>query len=253
MLKSFVKVNVSLARSFDRLIAYPPINVGSIGPKNIKEMFVEGKIIADVGGGKKPYAAVSGLSTDGKSYVGIDLDTAELESAPAGVYTEKLVMDICAPEPNCYERFDLIICRNTLEHVKDAAAAFEGISRMLSPNGRCYIKVPCRKAFFARLNLLLPNDVKRRIMHAIFPEKKGDGFPAFYDRTTPIEFSKLARLAGLEVVAEKRNYRSTYFSFFFPLYLLWRGFSSVQYLIDRNYCESFDLVLHKSAPAITPT
>jgi 2-polyprenyl-6-hydroxyphenyl methylase/3-demethylubiquinone-9 3-methyltransferase len=94
--------------------------------------------------------------------------------------------------------------------------------------------------------------LKRKIMHAVFPHKKGDGFPAFYQSGTPSEFHELARAAGLRVVSEKRNYRSSYVTFFLPLYLLWRGVATVQYLIDRDYCESFEMVLHKPARTVAP-
>jgi hypothetical protein len=48
--RTFVHANMSLARRFERLIAYPPSSTGSIGPQEVKAMFIDGKIIANVGG-----------------------------------------------------------------------------------------------------------------------------------------------------------------------------------------------------------
>lgn len=251
IIAGFASANAALARGFDRFLPYPPRHAGCLTPYELKVLFAEGKVIADVGGEKKPYAASTGFVTDGKSYIGFDLDPEELARAPFGIYSETRVMDICAPDPDFADRFDLIICRSTLEHVKDTTAAVSGLAAMLAPGGRCFVRLPCRKAMFARLNLLLPNEIKRRLMHAVFPHKVSDGFPAFYDMCLPSDIRGLAAEHELEVVAERRTYRSSYFGFFFPLYILWRGVASLQYLIDSDYCESFEMVLRKP-PRVAP-
>lgn len=245
ILGRLVEINVRMSRGFDRLLPFPPRSRGSLGDHEPRTMFVAARNIGDVGGGKKPYALAVGLDLAGKVYVGLDLDPEELSRAPTGTYTQTAVLDICAPEGQFARSFDLIICRNTLEHVTDAEAAIRGLASLLAEGGHCFVKLPCRRAVFAQLNLLLPNEMKRKLMHAVFPKKKGDGFPAFYHRGTPSELHAIAQVAGLEVVAEKRNYWSSYFSFLFPLYLLWRGIATVQYLMDPDYCESFEMVLHK--------
>ena len=245
MLSQFVNLNVEASRGFDRIVRFPPRSVGNLESLAPEILFAQAKSVGDVGGGKKPFAAAAGLDAGDREYVGLDIDPAELAAAPAGTYTRTEVIDICRPPAALHQHFDLIICRNTLEHVQDAQAALAGLFATLEPGGRCFVKVPCRKAAFARLNRALPERLKRRLMHGIFPHKKGDGFPAFYDRATPRQFRRICNEVGFRIIAERRNLRSSYFSFLFPLYVLWRAASSIQYGLDPDYCESFEMVLDK--------
>lgn len=241
----FVQANVRVSLAFDRIFRFPPESSGHLEAHEPAAMFAEATRIADVGGGKKPYTIAAHLDIKDKVYVGLDMDKEELEQAPAGSYTSTKVVDISEPPLDQTGVFDLIICRNTLEHVTNAETAIAGLASMLAPGGRCYIKLPCRKALFARLNLIMPNKMKRRIMHAVFPHKEGDGFPAFYDKAVPSAVQKIAQTAGLEIAAEKRNFRSSYFTFFLPAYVVWRTLATLQYMTDRDYCESFEMVLCK--------
>lgn len=207
ILRGFVNANIWLSREFDRFVRFPPASRGSLDLHNPASMFNESTRIGDVGGGKKPYAVIAGLDASGKTYFGLDLDADELAQAPADSYSETRVLDLCSPPEDLKDAFDLIICRSTLEHVSDTEAALAGLTSLLASGGRCYIKLPCRKALFAQLNLIIPDETKRRIMHAIFPHKEGDGFPALYDKATPSAIRHMARYSKLEVVAAKRNFR----------------------------------------------
>jgi ubiquinone/menaquinone biosynthesis C-methylase UbiE len=125
--------------------------------------------------------------------------------------------------------FDFVFSRSTLHHCI-RPDVLDQVFRVLRPGG---VVVFCENYRGPIMRVLMK--AHRRITGR--------------DRGTPTELHGLALAAGLQVVAEKRNYRSTYFSFFFPLYLVWRGVASMQYLIDINYCESFEMVLHKSRQA----
>lgn len=249
MFSIFIKTNVLLAQWFESVIRYPPNSTGCLYPYEARSMFMAAKVIGDVGGGKKPYSIVANLSTGGKIYIGMDIDASELALAPEGVYSETAIVDICSPNISFKNRFDLIICRSTLEHVRNSEAAIAGLYTLLAPGGRCFVKVPCRRALFAQINLLLPNSVKKKLLHSIFPDKRGDGFPVFYDRSYPSAIRLIAKQQGMEVLAERRHYRSTYFSFLFPLYVFARLAATLQYLLDRDYCESFEVVLFKPVSA----
>jgi len=121
------------------------------------------------------------------------------------------------------------------------------IASLLKPGGRAYVKAPYRFAVFAILNRVLPVRFKNRIMHYLFPGKSGDGFPAFYDGCSPSAMLANAATCGLEPAGQQRVYYSTYFTFFVPSYLVWRAISLLQYALDRDYCEAFELVLVKHA------
>lgn len=144
---------------------------------------------------------------------------------------------------------DLVICRTTMEHVQNTAAAMRGLASTLAPGGRAALLIPCRNTLFARLNLLLPERLKLKLL-AFFHADKGrdghDGFPAYYDQCTPSKLAALTREAGLEVELVNPHWTSNYFRFFLPLYLVWRGWSVIaRNLLGPDFCENFIMVLRK--------
>jgi 2-polyprenyl-6-hydroxyphenyl methylase/3-demethylubiquinone-9 3-methyltransferase len=120
------------------------------------------------------------------------------------------------------------------------------------------IFVPSRNAVFARLNLLLPEPIKRFILFRIFPHKASghEGFKAYYDRCTPRDFKAMAFRHGFKVDLERFYFTSSYFSFFTPLYVLWRLWLLMFHRIAGDQAaETFVMVLRKSdsdAPGALP-
>ena len=224
-----------------------PIVKATTFPSDYKpsKLFEEADQVIDIGGGKKPFVKAHNLTVGDKRYAGIDIDGAELAAAPPETYTETHVVDLTIPQSALAGQFDLAICRNTLEHVKNNKVAVSTIISLLQPRGRAFIKLPCKKAAFARLNTILPNELKRRIMHAVFPKKLGDGFPAYYDRCTPSELHSLLKEHDVVILSETRTYWSSYFSFFLPLHIIWRIITLFQIRCDPDYCEAFAIVFEK--------
>jgi 2-polyprenyl-6-hydroxyphenyl methylase/3-demethylubiquinone-9 3-methyltransferase len=143
---------------------------------------------------------------------------------------------------------DLVICQAVLEHVPNTQAALSAIASMLKPSGTATVFVPSRNAIFARLNMLLPQRLKLKLLGAIFPHmRRYQGFPAFYDRCTPRDFERLAENCGLKVVETRCYYSSAYFTFFFPLYAMWRLWTLVAArLWGPQAAETFTMVFKKA-------
>jgi hypothetical protein len=108
--------------------------------------------------------------------------------------------------------------------------------------------VPSRNAVFARLNLLLPEKLKRYLLFAIFPQTRRDqGFRSFYDRCTPASFRVLASNHGLAVQDCRLYFCSMYFSFFAPLHVIWRLWIFLFMRINREAAaETFAMVFTKA-------
>ena len=238
------RANRHLSELFDGLFS-KRLKSWSCGPLHPQGFIKMGMKVADIGGGKKPFLKSEEVQSFGITYVGIDIDPKELQLAPPGVYSRTEVIDLTSLPQNYRPDFDLIICMNTLEHVQDADAAIGALVLMLKPGGTCHLKVPCRKALFARLNRLLGEQLKRRVLHYVFPSKAGDGFPAFYDRATPGEYSAIIRAKGGQVETISVRYWSSYFSGIFPIYLIWRTFSVFQLVFSDDYCETFGVIFRK--------
>ncbi len=180
-----------------------------------------GQTIYDVGGGANPFLSPEVKNRLGARVVGFDVCANELARAPLGSYDQHYCADISAFRGA--GDADLIICQSVLEHVRDVRAAFHAFASILKPGGRLLVFVPNRNALFSRLNLLLPEKVKRAILFTVYPHKRQtSGFPAFYDRCTPRDFRALADENGLVVEAEQHFFITSYFFGIFPAYLLWR-------------------------------
>ena len=121
------------------------------------------------------------------------------------------------------------------------------LASIVNKEGKILIFVPSRNAIFARLNLIIPESLKKKILFSIFPQPAcAQGLKAYYDRCTPKNMKKLITECGLEVLEFKPYFKSGYFSFFFPFYLIWRLYIvCFRLLAGDNAAETFTMVLGK--------
>lgn len=254
LLLKFIRWNTKWTEALDRRL---PLHMQLDGHQEFKKKLLPPLLLPalkvyDLGGGSQPCVSLKTKSDLALAIVGVDISEEELKAAPAGVYDQKVVADLCTY--NGPGDGDLVVCQATLEHVRDTAGAMRAIASCLRPGGRAAIFAPCRNAAFARLNLLLPQELKRRLLYTLFPHKSEghDGFPAFYDRCTPREIEQLGLQNGLVVEQALTYWRTSYFMILVPAYILWRiGQRLACYAIGQQAAESFCFVLRKSddAPA----
>jgi 2-polyprenyl-3-methyl-5-hydroxy-6-metoxy-1,4-benzoquinol methylase len=205
-----------------------------------------GARLVDVGGGKQPYLGVRTKSSLGVHVTGLDISQEELDQAPVGAYDATICADISTYRG--VNDADIIVCQAVLEHVRSVEGAFEAFASMLKPEGLALIFLPSRNAVYARLNLLLPDALKRKILFYVFPKsKKAQGFTSYYDRCTPREFQRLAKQHGFRVEVQRLYYTSSYFSCFFPIHLLWRMWVLLFRAADKlQAAETFSMALRKT-------
>jgi 2-polyprenyl-6-hydroxyphenyl methylase/3-demethylubiquinone-9 3-methyltransferase len=249
ILNALVSSQVRICRAFDGLLPEKYRVDGnqdfitSFAPKYLRP----GLCVYDVGGGKQPYVSVERKMALGLVVVGLDIDQHELERAPAGAYDRVIAADITRFRGS--GEADLLICQALLEHVRDVRQAFAAIASILKPGGTAAIFVPSRNAVYARINRLLPEWLKRKILFALFPDtNRAQGFPSYYDRCTPKDFRRLAAEHGLGVVEETHYYISGYFTFFFPLHFVWRIWVLFYHALAREQAaETFCMALRRVA------
>lgn len=253
MLRALIGKQIRVSRAIDRAL---PDYCSRDGYQDFNEVTVPGYLrpsstIYDVGGGKRPYLTPKARQALGARVVGIDIDGDELARAPDGAYDETITADIAQLRGR--GDADLVICQTVLEHVRDIDGSMSAIASMLKPGGRALIFAPCRNALFARLNLLLPEAVKRKVLYFVDPRTEhAQGFPSHYQGCTPDGLRRRAESCGLEVERELLYWTSSYFYAFVPAYLLWRGWLLIAKRGGaRNMCETFTLVLRK--PETPPT
>lgn len=214
---------VALSGAFDQLL---PQSFRIDGSKDFKRRIIPSYlrpnlVIYDVGGGARPCVDLETKCRLGLTIIGVDVDEEEFIKAPIGVYDRTIVADItrCTVENVA----DLVICKSTLEHVSNTEAALTALGRLLKPGGMLLVFTPSRNAIYARLNLVLPEQVKMKLLSTFFGEKADHlGFPAKYDRCTPRDFRRFMSKQNLKIEEVNTYYISSYFSVVFPLYVIWR-------------------------------
>jgi 2-polyprenyl-3-methyl-5-hydroxy-6-metoxy-1,4-benzoquinol methylase len=244
-----VDTQISWSNKLDKLL---PDVFRIDGNQNFIHEFVTpyltpGAVVYDVGGGKQPMIPVASKVELGIQVVGLDIDEEELRSAPAGAYDSTVCCDIAKYRGNADG--DVVLCQALLEHVTNVADALRAIDSILKPGGVALLFVPSSNAVYAKLNLILPEKLKRAILFRVFPNtSKAQGFRAYYDRCTPRDIQNIAGQFGFLTERLRLYYHSNYFAFVSPLYALWRVWILAFYAIDRvQAAETFSVALRKPA------
>lgn len=250
-MKSFIAPLIQsqkyLSAKFDRILpAYLTNSANQFFDKEIVPQYLsDGMTIYDIGGGKLPNIRREQKEQYNLKLIGVDIDQAELDKAPEGIYDEKIATDITQYQGR--GDGDLIICRALMEHVENIEDSFQNMQSILKQGGHILIFVPCKNALFARLNMILPDNFKRKLLQFLFPVRSQKlGFTAYYDRCTPDQMSKVLSNLGYEVVIAKPFFNSHYFSIFTPVHILWRLYQLIIYAFkQKNLCEAFVVVAKK--------
>jgi 2-polyprenyl-3-methyl-5-hydroxy-6-metoxy-1,4-benzoquinol methylase len=247
--RKFISFNRRLSLAFDQ--RFIPKKFSVDGLKDFHERLApshvgSGQNIYDIGGGKIPFFTAEAKKRKKLRVTGIDIDEQELKRAPTGSYDETVVSDIATFRPK-KAKADVVICQAVLEHVANTPAAVSAIGDILKPGGKALLFIPNRNALFARINLILPEAFKRKILFKIFPETEhAQGFPAYYNKCTPRAFKRLCSDNDLVITELQGYYFVTYFSFFFPAHLLWRFGQMILYPVFReNISEAFAVIAVK--------
>jgi trans-aconitate methyltransferase len=245
--RQLVASQVALSRAFDRLL---PQSFRVDGSKDFKQRIVPshlrpGLVIYDIGGGGRPCVDMETKRRLGLTLIGLDIDEDEFTKALPGLYDHTIVADVTSYQQE--EVADLVVCKSTLEHVSDTGAALAAMARLLRPGGTLLVFAPSRNALYARLNLLLPEHLKRRLLSALMPGQADHlGFPAKYDHCTPRHFCRSIAGQGLEIKELRPYYISSYFSIIFPVYVVWRAWILAYRAVAREQAaETFALIARK--------
>lgn len=247
VMRKFLEINFKLSRNFDLLLSEKYRTDGNLFfiEKFAPAFLHSDLIVYDIGGGKNPYISQEVKSRLHLRVTGLDVDQEELARAPVGAYDSVVCADITTYKGE--GEADLVICQALLEHVRSVDKAIASIASILKPGGIALIFVPSRNALFARLNILLPEKVKKILLYSIYPKARASqGFPSYYDQCTPRDFRRIATRHNLSVERESFHYISSYFSFCFPLYLVWRVWIlTFHALAGSQAAETFCMALRK--------
>lgn len=249
--RGFLRAQRALSGRFDHVLLPPEYRID--GNSSFDEEFIAPFLqprvtVIDVGGGKRPALSAARKAALELTVIGFDISRRELDAAPQGSYDGTICADVTKFVGE--EKADLAICAALLEHVPDVDEALRGIASMVKPGGVALVFIPCRNALFARMNLLLPQNFKRKLLIWLFPDSgsKVLGFRAYYDRCIPREIEVLARKNGFMPEKVRLYFYTGYFEVFTPLHVLWRLWQvAVRTFVNSDAAECFSMALRKSS------
>jgi SAM-dependent methyltransferase len=202
--------------------------------------------VVDLGAGKHWHHNPAVKRLAGFKLVGVDIELAEM--AQNTMLDERIQCDVTKTIDLPPGSADLVTVRSGVEHFADNEAFLRNLHALLRPGGRAVLLFPGRYAPFVLINRMLPRRVARAALHLLVPGSEGVlGFPAYYDRTTARQFSKVAQKAGFSVVrCSCTYYSSMYFRFFAPLFALSLLLDHLRHVLAIKELASFYLfVLEK--------
>ena len=195
-------------------------------------LLVPGVAILDVGAGRHPTIAPADRPP-GCRYVGLDIESEEIEAAGPGAYDESIVGDVTVPLGRDGE-FDLVLSWQVLEHVSPLADALENLRLVLRPGGTMLAQLTGSNAAFAVLGRLLPHRAKLWVATRLLGHREEEKFPTRYDRSSHRALEELLE-PWSEVVIVPFYRGAVYFKFSRPLM---RAYLAYESAIERRRAEN---------------
>jgi ubiquinone/menaquinone biosynthesis C-methylase UbiE len=126
--------------------------------------------------------------------VGVDLDMPSLVENKA---LDHVMMANLEALPFPDKSFDIVICRDVLEHLEDPHRVFREFARVMRPGGRAIFLTPNALNYVSLVSRMTPY-----ALHVAFNQMRGiiggDTFPTHYRANTRGALSEIARQAGLQ-------------------------------------------------------
>lgn len=221
-LQSFFRYNRSICEKIeDRLPQAMTLSFNRLYEATVREAMNDspGKVVVDIGGGKKCFVSEFRNSNLDTRIYAFDISESELR-LNTGV-DGKVVSDVTAALPLAGKSVDLMTSRSLMEHLSDTGAFMAHAYGVLKRGGYFIHLCPGKFTPFALINQILPPSIARRILYFFHPNFADEcGFRAFYNKTYYSGVKRNLENAGFRVVEIRtRYYQSIYYTFFVPLYL----------------------------------
>lgn len=204
--------------------------------------------VADIGAGKHWQFPVYYKDWYGIQLLGLDIDANEMRENEA--LDEQIVCSATGDIPLADGEVDLVTAHSGVEHFEDNERFLRNAYRILRAGGYLLSLFPNRYAPFAIANRLLPPALAKRLLRMSMGETDLLGFKAYYDRTNYSAFRRMSEGVGFEIAYYLPGYLSSqYLAFFNPLFLVWYGIDTANYMLGIRNLATYNLfLLQKPCP-----
>lgn len=128
------------------------------------------------------------LRNTGARVTACDIDAAVLAHSCSD---EQRQVGRDAPLPFEDDRFDVIVCDNTFEHIETPELTAAELLRVLRPGGYICARTPSRYGYVALAASLVPNRLHDAVLRRAQPHKKAeDTFPTVYRLNSPAQIRR---------------------------------------------------------------
>lgn len=202
--------------------------------------------VLDVGCGTGIFSAAL-KQTTGCSLIGVDSSPYAVEQSRAIGFDEVFIVgDVCSePLPFDANRFDLVFCKDVIEHLLDPEYLVREMYRVIAHDGYLLVHIPNQFSLYGRIRFLWTNNIDS--FH-YFPNVERWDYPHIRFFTYE-DFRKLLQRCGFVVVSDFSRY---FFSSPFQRFIPWK--QHVAKALTRwspsQFAEGFTLLVQKlGAPA----
>jgi len=168
--------------------------------------------VLEVGGIDRPLLR----KAEGYIYDGLDI---EYKPACKMIYDHFYVQSVEEPIRN---KYDIIISKTVLEHVKNNFLSAHQMYKALNRGGITIHYVPCKYHPYSLILRTTRPGLQKTLIRILRPWAIGTtGYIAFFDRCSPKEMGKVFDKVGYKNINIIRFYNANdYFRFFFPFYMI---------------------------------
>ena len=197
--------------------------------------------VADIAAGSHWHFPAEYKRAYGLELSGVDIDAAGIDGNAALDF--RYVGDVCATPVLGAGGYDLLTCYSGIEHFSDVERFLGHAFASLRPGGAVIAQFPSPLAPFALLNRAIPEGLKRRLLHRLFPAKVREiGYPVHYDKCRYRAFRAAAERQGFKVEYYLPSFMSSdYFKWLFPLFVVSQAVDILRLVFGSRDCASYNL------------
>lgn len=198
--------------------------------------------VADVGCGKKWHFPPHYKDWYNLTLIGLDIDQSEMNDN--SIMDEKIKCDAVIDIPLKSGSIDLVMVNSGVEHFSSNEMFLNNAFRILRPGGFLLAQFPGRYAPFAIANRIFPKRITKMLLAKFMDDPDALGFRAYYDKTHYTGFKRTFKKVGFEELYYLPGfYSSSYFEFFFPVFLISYTYDAIRFTLGVKNLSSYNLWL----------